>query len=421
MAWLPRLSSRERIILEPKVFSERYIPETLLVREEEANALIRRYLLRMGSTGPVDVTLIFGTIGRVGIGKTTLARYVGRKLEKIAIKDGINFKSIYVNVYAAKNSQEVLEAIAKSLQPEMPVRGVGKLEVLRQIVDYLYRMDLHVLIILDEFQKLVEPWFSDDGLLYALLRVNEEIPPRDDVTRINFMLVAQDFTVLSRMRERLPQLESQIGYKLKLEPYRKNEIYNIIRQRAELGLRPGSWNDEILWTIAEEYGLDGSGHRPEGNARKAIVALRLAAEIAETEGSPVIDAVHLSKAFSNDLAANISETILRSLGKHKLLLLLAVAELTLEKRGMPSNFSTTGEVREKYEAMCELYGEKPRRHTQFNEYIRDLAHHGLIDARSSGKGMRGRTTLIRIPPEIPPDLLKEAIEEILSSNRAGEG
>ncbi|MEB3844804.1 MAG: AAA family ATPase [Desulfurococcales archaeon] len=405
-----------RIITDMRVFDETYVPPRLIVRDEDAEFLIRKYLLRLGRPGPTDVTLVFGSIGRVGIGKTTLVKYVGMKLAEHARGKKINYRYAYTNIAPARNSQEVLEDIARKLGIPAPIRGVSKLEALRQIVDYLYRHDMHVLIILDEFQRLLEPWFVDDGILYALLRVNEEIPAKDGINRVNFILVAQDFTVLSRMKEALPQLESQVALKLKLNAYKTEELYKILRQRAELGLRPGSWTDEILWTIAEEYGIDGGGHRPEGNARKAIIALRQAAEYAELDGSPVITRVHLSRAFSGDSIANIPESTIRGLGKHQLLLLLAIAQLTLEKSGSQSDYSTTGEVRKRYEELCELYGEKPRGHTQFNEYMRELARLDLIQAKRSGAGMRGKTTLTRIPPEIPPDSLKDLIEKILSNH-----
>ena len=79
------------------------------------------------------------------------------------------------------------------------------------------------------------------------------------------------------------------------------------------------------------------------------------------------------------------------------------------------SYATTGEVREKYEYLARIYGENPRGHTQFNLYMRKLDAIGLIEAKPSGKGMRGRTTLLRLAPEIPAQHLVELLEKILMS------
>jgi len=60
-----------------------------------------------------------------------------------------------------------------------------------------------------------------------------------------------------------------------------------------------------------------------------------------------------------------------------------------------------GEVEEMYKLVCEEYNEKPLAHTQFWKYIRNLDSCGMITTKISGKGVRGKTTLIGLTAPSP--------------------
>ncbi|MEM5822500.1 MAG: cell division control protein Cdc6, partial [Ignisphaera sp.] len=55
---------------------------------------------------------------------------------------------------------------------------------------------------------------------------------------------------------------------------------------------------------------------------------------------------------------------------------------------------------------------KPRKHTQIYEYVNNLKHMNIINAKLSGKGLRGRTTLLSIVA--PLDALEKRIDELIS-------
>jgi ORC complex protein Cdc6/Orc1 len=75
-----------------------------------------------------------------------------------------------------------------------------------------------------------------------------------------------------------------------------------------------------------------------------------------------------------------------------------------------------GEVEDEYRVVCELYGEIPRRHTQVYEYVQGLARAGVISAQPSGRGQRGRSTMISIPYG-PLDMLENYVEETIRRRR----
>ncbi len=410
-----------RIIRDSEVFSERFIPPRLIVRSREAEFLTRKLLLRLSDrlAGP-EIVAIFGAPGRsAGIGKTTLAKYVAGRVSEILRGRGMTVVPVYVNTYPAPTLFEILKMIASQLSSAINIKGGSTFDGLKAIVDYLYYKDMFAIVILDEFQSLIKSPKVDDAYLYSLLRVYEQVPAPDGVQRISFILVASDYLELSRLRQRMPQIDSQITLRLKLEPYTREELYQILLQRAELGLEPGTWDDSILMQIADyfgydEYRIDGIH---DGNARRAINALRTAAEIAMMEGSPRITEEHVRTAISSDTIPTFDVSDIYGLSIHELLVLLAVARHARRMGG----YATTGKLRKMYEELCELYGLRPRGHTQFNQYINELARIGLIVAKPSGKGMRGRTTLITLPNDIPAKPLIEVVEKVLRDKLEAEG
>ncbi|MGH9917684.1 MAG: ORC1-type DNA replication protein, partial [Nitrososphaerales archaeon] len=76
-----------------------------------------------------------------------------------------------------------------------------------------------------------------------------------------------------------------------------------------------------------------------------------------------------------------------------------------------SEFTTIGEVEKSYNAMCESMGIAPNHHTQVWNDINELARKGIIDAQLSGKGFRGRTTMIGLSRVSAEHLIEELHKE----------
>jgi len=407
-------SQNKKIIRDivPNPFSDQYIPKQLPVRQDMVDFLAEKYYRSITrGYGGTDITLIYGSLGRVGIGKTTIAKASAYKLEGIARNRGINFRWIYINAYYVPTIHEIINRILSPLSRGAPARGTSLTDKLRMLSDIIYTNALKLLIIIDEVQSILLAGKKDEiEKFYVLMRLHETLPIEPGDSWIGYILVAQDNTVLSLFREILPQVESQIGHRILLDPYRTDELYKILLERASSGLEPGTWDDSVLEKIACYYGIDcPEAGDPVGSARKAIIALRNAAEYAEIHGLGYINDLAVSHALAEDAGYSVDRAALSSLSKHELLLLYAIAQLTLEK----GDYSTTGEVRRLYEELAERYGEKPRGHTQVNEYTRRLAAKGLIIARPSGRGVRGRTTLLRVAQEIPADRLRSELYLIL--------
>ncbi|MEE9593018.1 MAG: orc1/cdc6 family replication initiation protein, partial [Thermoplasmata archaeon] len=107
--------------------------------------------------------------------------------------------------------------------------------------------------------------------------------------------------------------------------------------------------------------------------------------------------------------ALLSKESLHGLDEPKKLALLAIARRLEDKA-----YITTGEAEEAYALVCEEYGTKKRSHTQFWKYLQDLDLLGFIDAKPSGEGVTGKTTIISLQ-EVPAKALIESLEASLAS------
>src|SRR5206468_11535155 len=91
--------------------------------------------------------------------------------------------------------------------------------------------------------------------------------------------------------------------------------------------------------------------------------------------------------------------------------------LGIARRIRRKTYITTGEAEDAYGLVCEEFREKRRAHTQFWKYLQDLDAMGLIDAKKSGEGVVGKTTMISLPG-IPAKLLSDNIEAMLKRRRS---
>jgi len=181
--------------------------------------------------------------------------------------------------------------------------------------------------------------------------------------------------------------------------YDRAELRDIIAGRVQLAMHPGTVGEDLIDLIADissEF----------GDARYAIELLEKAGMLADEETLEEVAPEHLRGAKAHVHPTDVQER-LGLLDVPKKLVLLAIARKSRKKA-----YITMGDAEEAYAVVCEEYEEKPRAHTQFWKYVRDLDALGLVDTKLSGKGEVGKTTLISLP-EIPAKVLSDNLERSL--------
>jgi len=380
----------ESILSRPSVFKSKeklypdYIPSYLPHREEQLKSLasyFRSVLLEPGSLAQ-RVLLV----GRVGTGKTATAHRFSRDFKMLARQRGLNFEYVHINCHRSRTLFFVAQEMARQLRIPLPPRGLSAQEMYHIILKYLENRNIYMILTLDEFDYFIE--VAGNEAVYFLVRTYDEYPYL--TKRVNFIFITRSLTSLNRLDSATENylVRNVIHFK----PYTSRELYDILKYRSEEAFHVGTVSDEVLHYIADLVGVDRGG---SGNARLALEILILAGSEADREGASEISIEHVRRAFTHtnpNLSIMINDVI-RHLQPHQLLLLLAIIRLL---RRTPNPYVRIGDVEEEYKSLCEEYGETPRRHTQIYEYINDLRRRGIIDTKISGKGYRGKSTLIGI-------------------------
>ena len=90
---------------------------------------------------------------------------------------------------------------------------------------------------------------------------------------------------------------------------------------------------------------------------------------------------------------------------------------TLLRKG-DSTYVTIGEVEKSYSALCESMGVSANHHTQVWNDVNELSRKGIIETQLSGKGVRGRTTMIGLSLVSAKELIGELEKGMVADARS---
>ena len=374
------------IIAHPEMLDFDYVPDELVKREAIQTELASKFT----TVGSPDGAARAVITGPVGSGKTVLAKTFCRDLQRhLAGKREI--KIAHVNCRNASTSMRVAQRILHQFDPGHPDRGLSLGELLLSLRKMLRRTSTHLIVVLDEVDHMLRR--SGDELLYQLLRIDED---QDGTGTLSLILISQE-QVLDVLETAVLSKFGQSNH-LRIPAYSVDELEAIARQRAEIALVPGTWDDGILRLLAERAGTSG-------DARRVIEYLSSAAERAEfrqdghTEQTITVDDLH---AVNDALATNTTHhlEVVDDLPAQGMLVLLAMCRRLRNEQSM-----TMGDVERLYAVVCEEYEQKPKSHTTLWKYVKQIEREEIIATRVAAvPGGRGRTTHLCMPHFLPADL-----------------
>jgi len=387
---MPRTGGALTVFKDFGKLSFDYVPDRLPRREKQLQRLAALYRPVVEAGVAVNAFLH----GSVGTGKTHTARRFCAELVREASAHDKPVEYLVVNCRQKFTADDVSLSMIRNFQPNFPARGFSVPEKLTSMRREMEKRRAHLVLVLDEADVLLKK--SGPDLVYSLTRLGEETAGGRE--RVSLILISQHPDALDILDAATASTFRRTNA-VEFPRYAAEELRDIVLQRCDLALHAGTWTEEVVDLIADiaaEY----------GDARYAIEILQTAGSLADEEGAGEIAAEHVRGSKATVHATDVEEKV-RDLDRARALALLAVTRRLRRK-----TFIVTSEAEEAYALVCEEYGEKPRGHTQFWKYLRDLEALGLIDTKVISRGPAGKTTVISLS-ETPSKVLAEELERKL--------
>jgi cell division control protein 6 len=391
-----RLRSHVSFRSGPSVFKDQgklsfdYLPDKMVHREAQTQRLFS--LLRpIVEAGTSSNAFLYGP---VGTGKTHTAKRFCLDFKRRASESDRAVDWDLVNCRQRMGDDAVLLKLIQHFDGHFPERGFSIAEKMETLRRHLEKNKLHFIVILDEVDALLKKSGAD--LIYSFARIAEEtIAAKGNISMI---LISQRSNALEYM-DRAALSTFRRSNAVEFPKYDRTELRDIVAGRVLLAMHPGTVGDDLVDLIADL----GSEF---GDARYAIELLEKAGMLADEERADEVAPEHVRGAKAHVHPTDVQER-LGLLDVPKKLVLLAIARKSRRKA-----YITMGDAEDTYAIVCEEFDEKPRAHTQFWKYVRDLDALGLVDTKLSGEGVVGKTTLISLP-EIPAKVLTDNLERSL--------
>jgi archaeal cell division control protein 6 len=368
-----------------------YVPEKLSFRDEETKTVAQTLSVVLKGARPSNLLLF----GKPGTGKTAVVKNVVQRLHKKAKELGIEVTVPFVNAKTANTGYKVLYEIAENMginneeekKLQVHFTGLSMGEATDRILDFIQKKKkLHVVLIIDEVDSLVDR--NGDDILYNFTRANERISQGGFISLIG---VSNSLTFKDKLD---PRVRSSLSEEeMVFNPYTVEQLQKILTDRVKL-----AFNDDVISSAAINLCAAMAG-KENGDARKAIDLLRVAAEIAERERSANVEEKHIRLA-QEKIEKDTNYEVLKNSTTHTKIVILAI---------LKSKNRNTGEVYEIYSSLCNSAEHEPLTQRRITQIISELDQLGLVTSDVVSKGRYGRSQRIKIT--VPTLTVRDAFKD----------
>jgi cell division control protein 6 len=381
------------IFIKKDTLSTDFTPDNIPHREKQIEEIALMLAPILRGEKPSNVFIY----GKTGTGKSLCVRRVSDKLQETADNAGRLVKTVYVNCKMKKvadTEYRLLAQIMSFFGKDVPFTGLPTNTLYQMLFKTLEESGGNVILVLDEIDALMEK--VGDDILYNITRINQDI--RD--AKITIIGISNKVSFIDNLD---PRIRSSLSEEeMIFPPYNANELRDILTERTKTAFNENAVDLAVITKCA------ALGAQEHGDARKALDLLRVAAELAERDGSARVTERYVDHA-EEKLDRDRAIEIIRAQPKQSKLVMLSM--LALHKKG--NNGMQTGDVFELYERMAVKNGLKTLTQRRVSDLISELDVLGIINASVVSKGRYGRTRKINIQ-------LNKKIVSMLSNTLASE-
>lgn len=364
------------LIKNRKTLTIDYVPEKLPFRDEESKTIAQVLSVVLKDGKPSNL-LVFG---KPGTGKTAVVKNVINRLKKKSIEHGIEIAVTIVNAKTANTSYKVLYDIAEDMginkidkKLKVHFTGLSMGEATVRILEYIKRNNLHVILVIDEIDSLVGR--NGDDILYSFTRANERLLESGFISLIG---ISNSLTFKDKLD---PRVRSSLSEEeLIFNPYTVPQLREILNERSRLAFNDGAISQSSINLCAAVAGKEN------GDARKAIDLLRVAAEIAERERAKMVTEKHIREA-QEKIEKDTNLEVIKNSTTHTKLVVLSI---------LKSQTGMTGDVYDIYISLCKAIEQEVLTQRRITQIVSELDQLGLITSNVVSHGRYGRSQIIKI-------------------------
>ena len=379
----------ETLIKNRRTLTIDYVPEKLPFRDEETKTVAQTLSVVLKGARPSNLLLF----GKPGTGKTAVVKKVIEHLYKKAKELGLEVIVPIINTKSANTAYKVLYEIAEDMginkeekKLQVHFTGLSMGEATDRILDFIGKKKLNVVLVFDEIDSLVDK--NGDDILYNFTRANERISKGGFVSLIG---ISNSLTFKDKLD---PRVRSSLSEEeMVFNPYKVEQLQKILIDRARVAFNDGAIDGAAINLCAAMAGKEN------GDARKAIDLLRVAAEIAEREKADKVEEKHIRLA-QEKIEKDTNFEILKNSTTHTKIIIMAI---------MKSKIGNTGEVYEIYSSLCRHTEQEPLTQRRITQIISELDQLGLVISNIMSQGRYGRSQRIKIT--VPVLTIKEALKD----------
>ncbi|HEX6028591.1 MAG TPA: AAA family ATPase, partial [Nitrososphaeraceae archaeon] len=329
----------ETLIKNRRTLTIDYVPEKLPFRDEETKTVAQTLSVVLKGARPSNLLLF----GKPGTGKTAVVKKVIEHLHKKAKELGLEVIVPIINTKSANTAYKVLYEIAEDMginkeekKLQVHFTGLSMGEATDRILDFIGKKKLNVVLVFDEIDSLVDK--NGDDILYNFTRANERISKGGFISLIG---ISNSLTFKDKLD---PRVRSSLSEEeMVFNPYKVEQLQKILIDRARVAFNDGAIDGAAINLCAAMAGKEN------GDARKAIDLLRVAAEIAEREKADKVEEKHIRLA-QEKIEKDTNFEILKNSTTHTKIIIMAI---------MKSKIGNTGEVYEIYSSLCRHTEQEP--------------------------------------------------------------